>query len=92
MYKKLTHVATRPNLETPWQFQAESNDELDGVVGSTPGINASITNANQLSYTVILEFETEEAFNAFETAWNTSGPALEAYNNTHGITTVTTEE
>lgn len=92
MFKKLTHVATRPNLETPWQFEVESNYEFDGVVGSTPGINASITNVDQLSYTVILEFETEEAFNEFATAWESFGSTLEAYNNAHGITTVTTEE
>lgn len=92
MFKKITHVATRPNLQTPWQFQAEDNSQLDEVVASTPGINATINNVNQLSYTVVLEFATEEAYNAFLPAWESFGSGVDAYNTANGITTVTTEE
>ncbi len=92
MFKKLTYVSTRPTLETPWFFAINPNNAIDNLLSTNQDINLQISGVFELTYTVVLTFLTEEAFNAFESVWSSAGSDLEAHNSLHGITTTTTEE
>lgn len=92
VYKKLTYIATRPSLDVPWQFEVEPDFSMAALFQSNPDIVLMIQDKYELTYRVVIQFMTPEAVDEFAQVWNVSGPALETYNNAHGITTVTTEE
>lgn len=91
-YKKLTYIATRPSLDVPWQFQVEPDFTMAALFQSNPDITLMIQDQYELTYKAIIQFASQEAVDAFVETWNISGPALEAYNAQHGITTQTIEE